>query len=175
MTDDAFLARLEGPSPAADVARDIVRRGVWIAPVLMGIGAAVWSTDGFFSVGYGVLLVLANFALAALIIATTSRISLSLMMAGVLFGFLIRLGIIFVAVYAVKDAGWMNILALGLTIIVTHLGLLIWELRFVSASLAYPGLKPGVAAATLTTDLTRNGGSATRHVPTGTDKEHAQP
>ena len=27
-------------------------------------------------------------------------------------------------------------------IIVTHLGLLIWELRYVSISLAYPGLKP---------------------------------
>ena len=32
--------------------------------------------------------------------------------------------------------------ALGVTLIVTHLGLLIWETRHVSASLAYPGLKP---------------------------------
>jgi hypothetical protein len=29
-----------------------------------------------------------------------------------------------------------------LTIIVTHLGLLVWEMRFVAASLAFPGLKP---------------------------------
>jgi len=29
-----------------------------------------------------------------------------------------------------------------LTLIVTHLGLLFWELRYVSGSLAYPGLKP---------------------------------
>ena len=34
---------------------------------------------------------------------------------------------------------------LGLTLIVTHLGLLIWETRHVSASLAYPGLKPTAA------------------------------
>jgi len=33
---------------------------------------------------------------------------------------------------------------LALTIGVTHLGLLIWETRYVSASLAYPGLKPRI-------------------------------
>ena len=32
--------------------------------------------------------------------------------------------------------------ALGITVLVTHLGLLFWELRYVSASLAFPGLKP---------------------------------
>jgi len=31
---------------------------------------------------------------------------------------------------------------LAVTILATHLGLLFWELRYVSASLAYPGLKP---------------------------------
>ena len=32
--------------------------------------------------------------------------------------------------------------ALAILILVTHLGLLFWELRYVSASLAFPGLKP---------------------------------
>jgi hypothetical protein len=31
---------------------------------------------------------------------------------------------------------------IGLTLVATHLGLLFWELRFISASLAFPGLKP---------------------------------
>ena len=163
MSGEVFTSRLEGPSPAAQVARDLVRRGVWIAPVLMLIGTAIWGTQGFFSVGYGIALVLVNFALSAFLIATTSRISLSLMMAAVLFGFLIRLGIIFVAVYLVKDASWMNLIALGVTIIVTHLGLLFWELRYVSASLAYPGLKPGTSA------------SADQTNQSFTNKEHSQP
>ncbi len=63
-------------------------------------------------------------------------------MAAVLFGYLVRLGLIFVAVYAVKDAAWISLPALGATIIVTHLGLLVWELKYVALSLAYPGLKP---------------------------------
>ena len=31
-------------------------------------------------------------------------------------------------------------------LIVTHLGLLFWELRYVSGSMAFPGLKPKPAA-----------------------------
>ena len=52
------------------------------------------------------------------------------------------LALLFLAVYAIKDLWWFEPWPLGLTLIVTHLGLLIWETRYVSASLAYPGLKP---------------------------------
>ena len=52
---------------------------------------------------------LVNFALAAGIIAVTARICLGLMMGAVLFGYLIRLGLIFLAVYLVKDAGWISL------------------------------------------------------------------
>jgi hypothetical protein len=120
-----------------------------------------------------------NFALSAFLIAATVRISLSLMMASVLFGFLIRLGVIFVAVWLVKDAGWMNMVALGVTIIVTHLGLLFWELKYVSASLAYPGLKP--SATTSPRDSIKPSKSASptetskSASPTETSKEHSQP
>ena len=36
----------------------------------------------------------------------------------------------------------MALVPFGVTIIVTHLGLLFWETRYVSASLAFPALKP---------------------------------
>ena len=35
---------------------------------------------------------------------------------------------------------------LGITIIATHLGLLLWEMKYVSLSLAYPAHKPTAAA-----------------------------
>ena len=85
---------------------------------------------------------LVNFALAAGIVAVTAKISLRMMMASILFGYIVRLGLIFLAVYLVKDAGWISLPALGATIIFTHLGLLVWELKYVAMSLAYPGLKP---------------------------------
>jgi hypothetical protein len=64
------------------------------------------------------------------------------MMGVSLFGYLIRLGLISVSVYLVRDVSWVSLPALGITIIVTHLGLLFWEMRFIAASLAFPGLRP---------------------------------
>ena len=47
------------------------------------------------------------------------------------------------ALMAVRHMDWVAAWPLGATLIVAHLGLLFWEARFVSASLAFPGLKPG--------------------------------
>jgi hypothetical protein len=44
--------------------------------------------------------------------------------------------------FAVRHASWIDFTALGILVLVTHLGLLFWEMRYVSASLAFPGLKP---------------------------------
>ena len=131
-----------GPAPEVEVTRDMLRRGLWGAPVLIGVCAAIWGGAGALSSLYAIALVMANFALSAAIIAWTSRISLALLMGSVLFGYLMRLGVLFVAVYPVRHMGWVSIPALGTSLIVTHLGLLVWELRYVSMSLAYPGLKP---------------------------------
>lgn len=138
----AMTTALPGDAPEVKVTRDMVRRGLIVAPVLIMVCGFVWGIDGAYSSAYGIALVLVNFALAAAIVAGTARISLGLMMGGVLFGYLIRLGLILLAVLLVKDAGWISLPALGATIIVTHLGLLVWEMKYVALSLAHPGLKP---------------------------------
>ncbi len=94
------------------------------------------------SAAFAAGLVLVNFLLAAGLIAGASRISLGLVMAATLFGYLIRLGLIMVAVLLVRDASWISLPALGATIIVTHLGLLVWELKYVAISLAHAGIRP---------------------------------
>ncbi len=138
----AFVTRLEGPAPEVELARDMIRRALPVAPIFVLVCAAMWSVDGAISSGYGIGIVLGNFALSAAMLAVTARISLVLMMGAALFGFLARLAIIFAAVLLVKDASWMSLPALGVTLVVTHLGLLFWEMRYVSLSLAHPGLKP---------------------------------
>ena len=141
-TPAPMLTRLDGPATEVSISRDLVRRGLIVAPVLVAICGVLWGLDGVWSSVYAIALVLVNFALAAAIVATTARISLGLMMGGVLFGYLIRLGLIFLAVFLVRDAAWISLPALGATIIVTHLGLLLWELKYVAITLAHPGLKP---------------------------------
>ena len=144
MNDIAFsmAAPLPGPAPEVTVSNDMVKRGLCVAPVLIGACALIWGGNGAASGAYAIAIVLVNFAMAAGIVAFTAKISLRVMMAAVLFGYLVRLGLIFLAVYLVKDAGWISLPALGATIIFTHLGLLVWELKYVAMSLAYPGLKP---------------------------------
>jgi len=140
---DAPIADLaEDPTPERTVARDIVRHGLILAPLLILVCGALAGIDGAISSAYAVAIVLVNFLLAAFLITWSARISLSLLMASVLGGYLARLGLIFLAVLLVRDASWFEKVPLGFTLIVTHLVLLIWELRFVSASLAFPGLKP---------------------------------
>ena len=120
----------------------MVKRGLVVAPILLAVCGLIWGMSGVWSSAYAIALVLVNFSLAAALIAGSARISLGLMMGAILFGYLVRLGLIFVAVLLVKDAGWISLPALGATIIVTHLGLLLWEMKFVAVSLAHPGLKP---------------------------------
>jgi len=144
MTDNPspITTRLDGEAPEIQVSFDILKRGAYVSPVIVAVCAVFAGLDGVFSALYGMALVLVNFFCAAGLVAVTARISLGLMMGAVLFGYIARLGLIFLAVILVRDASWISLTALGLTIIVTHLGLLVWEMRYVAASLAYPGWKP---------------------------------
>jgi hypothetical protein len=143
MTDTmAPVTRWEGPSPAIEIARDLARRALLVAPIGLLIGAMIDGIAGAASVGYGLLIVVVNFLLSAAMLGRAARISFAAVGAAALLGYGIRLGLIFVAVMAVRDQSWVSLVPLGITLIATHLGLLFWELRFVSGSLAYPGLKP---------------------------------
>jgi hypothetical protein len=144
--------RLDGPAPEAEVARDMLRRALPVAPVLILLASIPWGVDGAVSAAYAVLLVCLNFALAAALLGWAARISLGFLMGAALFGYLLRLALLFAAVVLVKDAGWVNLWALGITLLVTHLGLLFWETRYVSASLAFPGLKPTVGSTSTDND-----------------------
>lgn len=141
-TPSPFVTRLEGPAPEAAISKDLVRRGLMASPIAIAVFGVIWGWNGAISSAYGLSLVLINFAVAAVLVSTTARISLGLMMGAALFGYLVRLSLIFLAVYLVRDVTWIELLPLGITIIVAHLGLLAWEFKYVSATLAFPGLKP---------------------------------
>lgn len=131
-----------GPAPEPVLARDIAKRALLLAPLAVLACAAIWGADGAASAGYATAIVLANLLFAAWMLSTAAKISYALLMGAALFGFLLRLGLVSAAVLLVQDAAWVEPLALGLTLVVAHLGLLFWELRYVSISLAHPGLKP---------------------------------
>jgi hypothetical protein len=144
MTTQANLLTtpVEGPAVEQQIAWDMIRRALPVAPFLMLIAGLIWGIDGALSSGYAIVVVLANFALSAAILTCTARISLVVMMAGVMAGYVFRLALVTIAVLAVIHMSWVVVLPLAFTLMITHLGLLFWETRYVSATLAHPGLKP---------------------------------
>jgi hypothetical protein len=138
----SIVTRDDGPPVEQQIATDMIRRALPVAPVLLVLAAIPRGLHGALSAGFAIAVVLVNFALAAALLAWTARISLALMMGAALGGYLLRLILISAAVLLVKDMAWVELWPLGLTLIVTHLGLLLWETKYVSASLAFPGLKP---------------------------------
>jgi hypothetical protein len=140
-------ADLRAPAPDAppverELAFDMLRRGTWFAPVVVIVATAIWGPEGASSAAVAIALVLVNLLLAALSLSWAARRSLTLVMAVALGGFAVRMGLVTVVMLLVKDQPWIDLVALGVTVLVTHLGLLFWELRYVSASLAFPALKP---------------------------------
>jgi hypothetical protein len=130
-------------APEAQVARDLLRRMVWVAPAFVLASAIGWGVDGVLSSLFALALVAANFAAAAALIGWGARTSPNALMAAVMGGYVVRLGAVLLALWAVQDLGWVEMVPLGITLLATHLGLLVWESRYVSLSLAFPGLKPG--------------------------------
>jgi hypothetical protein len=129
-------------TPELDVAWDMARRAVPVAAVLVLASTIGWGAEGAASSLVAVALVVLNFLAAAGLIAWGARISLKMLMAAVLGGYIVRLGLLTLALLAVKDAAWVARAPLFTTLLVTHVGLLLWEVRHVSASLAFPGLAP---------------------------------
>jgi hypothetical protein len=120
----------------------MVRRALPVAPVLLIASGLIWGLDGALSSAYGLALVFLNFLLAATLIAWAAKVSPTVLMAATLVGFLARMSLILVALLLVQHASWAVMAPMLATIIITHVGLLIWETRYVSLTLAYPGLKP---------------------------------
>jgi len=128
-------------APELRVAADMARKAVLVAAVLVTASGVIWGIDGALSSAYSVVLVVLNFLAAAALINLGGKRGEAWLMAAVLGGYMLRLGVITVAILVVKDMSWVERAPLFTTLLVTHVGLLIWETRSVSLSLAYPGLK----------------------------------
>ena len=130
------------PEVERELAFDMLKRGVWFAPAILLLATMAWGTKGASSAVVAIALVVVNLVLAALALSWAAKVSMTAIMAVSLGGFAVRMGLVTAVLFAVRDATWIDMTALGITVLVTHLGLLFWELRYVSASLAFPGLKP---------------------------------
>lgn len=132
---------VDGPPVERMIVKDMLRRGWPALLVLVALGG-VWGVDGLLSSAFGAGLAVANAAAAAALVSGAARISLGLLYAAALGGYLLRLAFITIAVLAVVHQSWVEVVPLGSALVIAHLGLFIWEARFVSTQLAFPGVMP---------------------------------
>jgi len=129
------------PLVEREVALDIVKRGLLVAPLVLLL-SAVRGWDGVASSAIALGIVLVNFLAAAAIMTRAAKSGPTAIGAAALGGYVLRLAVILVALVVLRHQPWIDLPTLGFVIVGTHLGLLVWEMKYVSLTLAAPGLKP---------------------------------
>lgn len=117
----------ERPPVELQMARSIVRRAVVVGPVMLLAFGLVRGFDGLVAAAIGVVIVTGYYLLTGSMLSWLARVSLGAYHAGALLGFILRLGLIAATMWAVISLFEVDRTALGLAVIATYLGLLLWE------------------------------------------------
>jgi hypothetical protein len=125
-----------------DLALDMVKRGAFIAPAIVLVAGLLRGWNGATSAAIAVGIVMLNFLAAAAIMTRAAKLGATAIGIAALAGYIIRLAVIVVALVLLKDRSFIDLATLGIVIVATHLGLLFWETKYVSLTLAAPGLRP---------------------------------
>jgi hypothetical protein len=120
----------------------MLRAAVPLAPVVVLVSGLIWGLDGAASAAFGLAIVLVNLAASAALLSWAARVSPNALLAAALGGFLARMIVVVLVLFAVRNQSWVEFVPLGITVCVTNLGLLAWESRHISATLAFPVHKP---------------------------------
>jgi len=115
------------PPVELNLAISIVKRMVVVGPVMIGLFAVVNGVSGMTASAAGVVIVAMYYLFTGWILSATARVSLATYYAGALFGFLVRLVFIGVTMVVLARQFDMDRVALGATVAVTYVALLMWE------------------------------------------------
>jgi hypothetical protein len=111
---------------------DTAKRAVFVAPVFIGIFWLTGGTAGAVAALVGTVLVVSNFLLAGRILSVAARISPAAYHAAALFGFVLRLGLLTIAVLVITKLFELDRTAFAITTVGMYLVLLSWETVMVS-------------------------------------------
>lgn len=140
------MTEISDHSPERDIAFDMARRSLWVFPAWIVACGFIWGVGGALSSALGYALVVGNLAAAAALMAWGARTSPVALMGVTLGGFIVRLVALAAVVLAASRLAIFEPVPISITIVASHLGLLVWEIRYVSLRLASPGLdrqRPG--------------------------------
>jgi len=130
-----------GDAVESEIAHDLARHAAIVSPVLV-VGLGLWrGAPAAVGAAIALAVVAGNFVVAAAALDRGARISPTALASVAVGGYVVRLGVITGIGFAVHAIRWIDFPVFGIVLVTAHLGLLFWELRSVSLSLASPGLK----------------------------------
>ena len=112
-----------------ETAKSTVRRAVVVGPVVIALSWIIWGWDGAWSAALGVVIVVGYYLITGIFLAWAARISFTTYYAAALLGFIVRLGLIAATMYLLASIWPVDRLALGVSVVVAYLALLVLEVR----------------------------------------------
>ena len=132
----------QGEKIEREIAVDLAKKAAIITPVVV-IGVGIWrGPDAALGAFLALALVVVNFFASAAILGWTAKHAPHALAGVAMLSFLGRLLIITIIGAGIKQLDIVDFPVFGITLVVSYLALLFWEMRSISLSLAYPGLKP---------------------------------
>ncbi len=135
------------PQPSTEriestIAVDLAKKGAIVAPVIV-LALGLWrGPDAALGAALALVIVIVNFLASAAILGWTARHAPHALGGVAMLSFLGRLVVITILGAGIKELDVVDFQVFCITLISTYLALLFWEMRSISATLAYPGLKP---------------------------------
>jgi len=114
------------------LARNTVRRVVWVGPPLLAVMAIFRGWGGLAASGIGLAIVVGYFLLTGGMLSVAAAIAPAAYHAAALMGFFVRMALVALSMLAVAALFDVDRIALGLTVVVAYLVLLAWEAVAVS-------------------------------------------
>lgn len=111
----------------AILARNTVRRLIWVGPVLIAVFAITRGSDGAVGSAIGLAIVAGYLLLFGGMLSVAARVSLGLYHAAALLGFFLRMALLALAMFAVAWLFDVDRVAMGISAIAGYLWLLGWE------------------------------------------------
>lgn len=130
------------PAYEGDVARDLARRALLVAPVVVAALGLWRGVDGAASAAIALALVALNFLVSARLITWAAGHSPGAVYGAVFGGIVARLAALTAIVLGLRNLSVVDVPVLVLTIGIAHLSLLVWEAKHVGLTIAAPGLRP---------------------------------
>jgi hypothetical protein len=137
------------PAVERDIAFDLARRVALVSPAVLVVAFLVAGIEGLAGAAIALAVVACNFFAGALSLAWATKTGNPAVLGAVaLGGFLVRMAVVVGVLFLVKDSSAIDFTVFAVVLLVSHVGLLTWETRSLSISLAAPGLRPALPTST---------------------------